>query len=57
MWITVSSDDGEELARFEIPMKRVKQEDGSVWSMADTMALFRSLTRIADIAFAIASPD
>ena len=57
MWITVSNDEGDELERFEVPMQRVRHEDGSVWRMIDTTALYLSLTRIANLGFESAHPE
>jgi hypothetical protein len=57
VWISVSNDAGDVLARFEIPSKRVREDDGSETSKPDMRELFRSLTQIVDIALGIAFPD
>jgi hypothetical protein len=57
VWISVSNDAGDVLARFEIPSKRVREDDGSETPKPDMAELFRSLTQIVDIALGIAFPD
>jgi hypothetical protein len=56
VWISVSNDAGDVLARFEIPSKRVKADDGTETPKPDMRELFRSLTQIVDIVFAMAFP-